>query len=212
MKVTININDKLVRFAKRIFSKRIVIPGIIVLFFISGLVIFSESITKSHTFYTGDIISAEEMNTNFDVLYAKVNALDAKIGTVTPEFGVVPVGSIVAWHKDFPNTPALPDGWITCNGQVINDPYSVYNGQSVPDLNGEGRFLRGSNVSGTMQAATAITQKVEQANCLHIIQVDGIAGTDNFYVTSGSTVFVTGQPYYKVRPVNMSVVWIMRIR
>ena len=67
-------------------------------------------------------------------------------------YGVVPVGSVIAWHKSLPGTPALPDGWVECNGQVIADPQSVYNGQTAPDLNIRGLFIRGSTVSGTYQA------------------------------------------------------------
>lgn len=69
----------------------------------------------------------------------------------------IPVGSIVAWHLDLPGTPALPPGWATCDGQMITDPDSPYFGQSVPDLNGEGRYLRGGLLSGMMQDdATAV--------------------------------------------------------
>jgi len=50
--------------------------------------------------------------------------------------GVVPVGAVVAWHKSFPNTPALPSSFVECNGQTINDSDSPYNGQTAPDLNG----------------------------------------------------------------------------
>jgi hypothetical protein len=48
-------------------------------------------------------------------------------------------------------TPALPWGWVECNGQVLADPESPYNGQTMPSLNATGKFLRGSSVSGTMQ-------------------------------------------------------------
>ena len=40
-------------------------------------------------------------------------------------FGIVPIGSIIAWHKSFSNSPALPDGWVECDGQVLSDPNSV---------------------------------------------------------------------------------------
>ena len=62
-----------------------------------------------------------------------------------------PIGGIMAWAKAFPNTPALPIGWVECNGQVLDDSASPYDGQSIPDLNGVGsskRFLRGSSSSG----------------------------------------------------------------
>jgi hypothetical protein len=72
-------------------------------------------------------------------------------GTITG-FGIVPIGSIIAWHKSFPNSPPLPDGWVECNGQVLNDSNSVFDGQTIPNLHGAGHFLRGSSVSGVLQS------------------------------------------------------------
>lgn len=65
-------------------------------------------------------------------------------------FGIVPIGSIQAWHKDLSGV-SLPDGWVECNGQLLSDPESPLNGETIPDLNGESRFLRGSSTSGTLQ-------------------------------------------------------------
>jgi hypothetical protein len=59
------------------------------------------------------------------------NAIHLKIN-----FPPAPIGSVMAWLKSFPNTPPLPSGWIECNGQVLNDADSVYNGAVMPNLNG----------------------------------------------------------------------------
>ena len=59
----------------------------------------------------------------------------------------VPVGTILPWLKSFTGTPALPDGYVECAGQVLSDADSVYNGETIPDLNG-GIFLRGDTTSG----------------------------------------------------------------
>lgn len=81
-------------------------------------------------------------------------------GTTTAEkfvgWGISPIGSIMPWLKSFTNTPALPDGWLEANGQALTggaaEPDSVYNGQTLPNLNASGggtqRFLRGSTTSG----------------------------------------------------------------
>ena len=60
----------------------------------------------------------------------------------------LPIGSISAWAKDIPGMPALSEGWVECNGQVLDDPQSPLNGQTIPDLNRENRFLRGNSTSG----------------------------------------------------------------
>ncbi|MDQ3009057.1 MAG: hypothetical protein M3Q81_05740, partial [bacterium] len=65
---------------------------------------------------------------------------------------LTPIGSITAWHKSFANTPALSTSWVECNGQVLSDASSVYNSQTLPNLNGASaatpRFLRGALTSG----------------------------------------------------------------
>lgn len=67
------------------------------------------------------------------------------------EIGAVPIGSIQAWHKSMAFTPPLGWGWVECNGQLIADPESPYNGANVPDLNLSARFLRGDAISGNLQ-------------------------------------------------------------
>lgn len=81
------------------------------------------------------------------------NILMSYNGTRWQEVGGDPIGSIEAFHKSMANTPALPWGWVECNGQVLSDPESPYNGQAIPDLNNTGLFLRGGLTSGASQAA-----------------------------------------------------------
>jgi hypothetical protein len=70
--------------------------------------------------------------------------------------GQMPVGSITAFTNHLTGTPSLPSNWKMCDGSVIQDPNSPMNGQTLPDLNGGARFLRGSATSGTLQAADAV--------------------------------------------------------
>ncbi len=152
------------------------------------------------------------------------------IGTATPSttlevngaisgFGIVPIGSVIAWHKSLTGTPSLPDGWVECNGQTLSDADSPYNGQLMPNLNGEGRFLRGAAISGTNQADE---YKVHS----HTM---GTGGADSFTMAPGGVTqrlshFVEdgyngggpksthGAGGTETRPINMSVVWIMRVK
>ncbi len=68
--------------------------------------------------------------------------------------GIVPVGTIVAWHRDLPGMPPLPlpDGWQECDGSPITE--GPLAGSSTPDLNGQGLFLRGGSGSGVEQGAS----------------------------------------------------------
>jgi hypothetical protein len=76
----------------------------------------------------------------------------------------LPLGSIIAWHRDLleQQVLSLPPGWVECNGQTLEDPESPFNGHIIPNLNlvdrrgaGLGRdggvFLRGGERSGKLQ-------------------------------------------------------------
>jgi len=68
---------------------------------------------------------------------------------------LMPIGAIINWHRDLMGTNSafqLPPGWVECNGQILSDPESILNGKQIPNLNNEGRFLRGGNTSGVLQA------------------------------------------------------------
>jgi len=79
-------------------------------------------------FSDGEVLDAADLNDTIDA--------------------VVPIGSIIAWHKDKTGVPALPAGWVECNGQTLSNPDSPLDGQDIPNLNGNNRFLRGNNSSG----------------------------------------------------------------
>jgi len=60
----------------------------------------------------------------------------------------VPIGTILPWAKSLSGVPALWDGWVECNGQVLSDAGSPINGVTIPNLNGDGRVLKGAASSG----------------------------------------------------------------
>jgi len=172
-----------------------------------------------HIFTAGDTARAEEVNANFQYLVDQINAL------VAGSNALIPVGTIMAWHKDFPNTPPLPASWVECNGQVLSDTLSPYDGQTIPNLNiiisGQGGyFLRGSNVSGYFQSQSYLQHSHPR----------NLNGLNEFILTSGGppsaqyvsniftgagqqTIYFTGNSGGpETRPYNMSVVWIMKVR
>lgn len=145
----------------------------------------------------------------------------------------VPIGTIIAWHQDLPGNPGtLPPGWIPCNGQTINDPESPLHGQPTPNLNPTGRFLRGGTKSGIEQKGTLEKHDhpVELTGGAHTHGPYSVAragrGGDTDQDPNGAnqiTLEITGGGHThtgnteqvgsdETRPVNMSVVWIMRIR
>lgn len=142
----------------------------------------------------------------------------------------------MGWHKSMPSTPqSLPTGWVECNGQILSDGGSVYNGQVIPNLNGaaaganspgqstkEAMFLRGDQISGTGQPDafqghwhTSVTT-TGTVNTPYNTPVTGTNPSPgaNYYARDASTDGVNGVPRTanETRPKNMSVVWIMRIK
>ena len=140
-----------------------------------------------------------------------------------------PIGSIIAWHRNVKdpaggaNPLPLPDGWIQCDGQILSDAQSPLNGVILPDLNaalpgGKRRFLRGTSaVSGDMEADEFKAHR-------HKYQERLSDGNSNLVVTPRLTDRTNGDfgggPFFtdlaggasETRPVNMSVVWIMRVK
>ena len=143
-----------------------------------------------------------------------------------------PVGTIVAWHRDLatPGIISLPSGWIECNGQQVSDPDSPFHGKSVPKLNAEKRFLRGGDTSGVLQDATRVAVVVEtnenelffNRSGRHDTEINGAFEDDPdrlgphqraAIMKTASDDLGEGQIYGgRVRPINMSVIWIIRIK
>lgn len=118
---------------------------------------------------------------------------------------VAPIGAVMGWLKSFTNTPqTLPVGFVECNGQVLSDGDSVYDGQTLPDLNGDNQFLRGNSTSGgtggseTMAHTHSITFEANGVN------TGGIA-TSRAATTGQASNTENRPPFY-------NMVWIMRIK
>jgi hypothetical protein len=139
--------------------------------------------------------------TDGDVLYA------SEINTA---FYMSPIGSIVAWLKSYTNVPTLPDNWVECNGQTLSDADSVFNGQTIPNLNtGTYRYLRGHSSSGEQ-----INQTIQAHT--HTINMSSSTGTSDTTLKSGtgdgSAVATGSYGSTLTQPNSYTVVWIMRIK
>jgi len=143
------------------------------------------------------------------------------------QVGGPPIGTIEAWHKSLQGTPGLPDGWVECNGQTINDPASLYNGQEVPNLNSApeghpeyqgGSFLRGGSISGVYQDdATARNGLGRDRQQVPAAPGDGNNWNGWIQCCGGWELIEDlrewlGEGDSETRPVNMTVVWIIRIK
>ena len=90
----------------------------------------------------------------FDANYPANHSPATAVGMRTQLNGIaalVPIGVVLPWFKDIPGVPALGENFVECNGQLLDDPESLLDGQFMPDINtGAQRFIRGGLNSGTL--------------------------------------------------------------
>lgn len=159
-----------------------------------------------------------------------LDALKVIINTIGET--ITPIGAIMALHKDLSGVPALPGKWLECNGQTISDSESPLNGQTLPDLNGENRFLRGGSTSGTLQddafqghhhsaangdadpSSTVNTGASTRIALGQTANASAFVNGNTISITDAITDGVNGTPRTasETRPKNMFVVWIIRIK
>lgn len=136
-------------------------------------------------------------------------------------YGLVPLGTIVAWHKNGGSVGGLPAGWEECDGS----PSSV-NGISIPNLNGgttsrsgdasKGRFLRGHTSSGVFEGDRANNFRQGQRHAdddggsgLNVYDDGNYSGWFDYYYWDDAVRYRNDG--VENRPSNMSVVWIIRV-
>lgn len=112
----------------------------------------------------------------------------------------VPIGAILAWHKNLPNTPSLPAGWAECNGQVLSDAESPYNGQGLPNLNGLNYFLRGNSTSGSSGGSTTHVHTFTQTGAEDLVP-------DASHFSDGAILNPSNH-----LPPYMDMIWIIKVK
>ncbi len=168
---------------------------------------------------------------------------DGKDGVDGKDAFTAPIGTILAWHKNYSSRNqslklTLPDGWAECNGQPVtvaingvldSDGDGIY---TLPNLNfANGRFLRGGTNSGVMQKATQVVGPMSLRRGSHqnhmflgnnnqdetdfVTDADSAGPLYSRHIYGSFLNPVGGNPVantYRVRSINMSVIWIMRIK
>ena len=165
------------------------------------------------TFTNGDLLDANDLNNNFKMLKSSINGINS-----------LPVGSIVAWQNHVTGTPELPEGWALCDGSAITDPESPMVGQSTPNINGTRRFLRGGTSSGVAEGHSFQNHSHHRNQAgagEHVLHNSGpaeLSWVSNILTglkgsTQSYTGYATSGSYGgETRPVNISVLWIMKVR
>jgi hypothetical protein len=148
------------------------------------------------------------MNTLLSINNAADRAAVAEQNFQTLDALLVPIGAMLPWAKSLPGVPALSSRFVECNGQVLNDPESPLDGQTIYNLNGAGggtkRFLRGSSTSGTTGGAETHAHAVSFSN-----SNTAQAGTDFTAAENGAGGITDAQSHL---PPYCEVVWVMRVK
>lgn len=186
--------------------------------------------TQGDTVYIHEIVAFDKEGCwRFSDLFRKTLRIhtkkigEEKVSDETENPILTPIGSIMAWLKNFQNTPALPTGWVECNGQVLNDSESVYNGRTLPDLNGDHRFLRGDATTGGQGGEETHRLIIEEipshGHSTGIYDIPGsgpgVAGNCGYDDYNGAiigTEVVGGDQPHNNLPPYYNVVWIMRVK
>ena len=91
----------------------------------------------------------KELMQRLDSETMKNNLQDSTIKTQASEIDGLryPLGTILAWVSRLSSgsSTGIPDGWLPCDGGLINK--GPWKGLKTPDLNGQGRFLRGGSAA-----------------------------------------------------------------
>jgi len=101
------------------------------------------------TFHNKHLISRNELSLKNltikmqenDQHYMEVSNQISELEEMLDQMTLLPVGSIIAWSGRVLSKKDLPVGWQMCDGSKINEGPMI--NEMTPDLNAEGRFLRG---------------------------------------------------------------------
>ena len=127
--------------------------------------------------------------------------------------GMIPIGGIIHWHGNLTGCPNLPDNFVECNGQVLSDSRSPFDGETMPNINVDGRFVRGDATSGTEQDHAVGPHEHTVPGQLLVpsggstYRALGGAGNSN----STTIAIASGNNDTENRPINISMRFIIRI-
>jgi len=143
-----------------------------------------------------------------DNTFANVTAIDSNT-VLSLDADIMDNGEEYIIYK----TTKLPTGWVECNGQVLDDENSIYDGETIPDLNGDNRFLRGEISSGGTGGTETHNHKFHSqgGGTLGGWASDGASTFDS----AGNVSSATGDEYtnkISTLPTYYEIVWIMRVK
>jgi len=152
-----------------------------------------------------------------DSVYATVTAVDSDT-SLSLDWDAFPDG-----NEDYEifDEPELPGNWVECNGDTLSDATSILDGLVIPDLNGDARFLRGGTTAGIEEADQfqghyhgTDGSAMSGSLTVYTFSGGGSGGFDASFINDPITDGTNGTPRTgaETRPINMSFIWIMRVK
>ena len=182
--------------------------------------IAGEAVTKT-TQVSGDLAGSWN---NLQIQPASVGTAEIADNSVTPAKlavlpGVCPVGTIMAFAKDYINADNLATcrdkGWALCDGTTPASQ-GILNAiiATTPNLNGEKRYLKGSTSSGVSTDENYLASHSHDAGSLKFKIYSGttadLVGSGGSF--TGSIAGTTTSAQNGTVPLSYTVVWLMRVK
>lgn len=169
-----------------------------------------------HTFDSGAVAKASEVNENFQFLMSKVDSLQTRITSL--ETAELPIGTVIGTMTPMDTVNEI---WVLADGRTATTEYFQATGNSnIPDL--RGMFLRGLNegrVDGKEDPeGTGRTAGSFQADTLKSHSHLENLASGNGGVHSGGSYGVINQVQTgktggaETRPRNMAIFWYVKVK
>ena len=147
--------------------------------------------------FTSTVVAGMCVLNTTDHTWCYVTAVDSDT-TLSVNADVMPTGKAYTIYA----TNALPDGWVECNGQVLSDAASIYNGETIYAVNSTTSssrcFLYGNRTSGSTGGTDTHT---------HSLTAQNPGGS-----TTGSTKCPANTDASSTLPSYIELCFIMRVR
>ena len=190
----------------------------VLLVLMSVVVVFAQ---VPHTFDSGAVAKASEVNENFQFLMSKVDSLQTRITSL--ETAELPIGTVIGTMTPMDTVNEI---WVLADGRTATTEYFQATGNSnIPDL--RGMFLRGLNegrVDGKEDPDPDFEGNVRVAGSYQADELKSHAHTEDLSTGDNSDTF-SGGSYggrnivntgatggNESRPRNMAVYWYVKVK
>jgi len=191
MEIRIRINDRLVRFARGLFSRK-VLPFLLAVVLLGGTVtLLADPFVIPFVFSTGEVISSSQMNTNFEQVGERINSVQTQVVAVETQVDSLVASGGSLWSANAPHiyydggnvgigtmTPATA---LEVDG-IITAPLMMSRVVDVVVSNGTGTFDTSVSTSTYEAFIGGISDQTNVSHARHRYWVYASGGSWEVYV------------------------------